>query len=281
MQTQKPVALLAAGRFSSSFLMRMPRLAERIGPVGSTSLRLASRFSNLLNAGHPVAGMTAIADCQTILISCPMPEYFVKRILEERSADWKGKALLLCDSALGSESLAAVKSVGISAASLTPVEGADGGLFVAEGCRPALKSAKWLLEGAGAQMLRVNAGEKALYSAGVCLATSLALPLVAAAAETLRASGLSANQALEVTERLIARTLRSYRKAGRNGWEGPVPRGDVESMSRQLHALAASDPAVAHFYYNVAAVALNLFKQDTLLLSGFEGHANGKVRARA
>lgn len=274
MQTQKSVALLAAGRISSSFLTRTPKLVERMGPIASTSLRLASRFSNLLNAGHPVDEMTAVGECGTILISAAEPEFFIDWILREPSIEGKGKAALLCDANAGSEALQRLKDAGFAVASLTVVEGTDDKIFIAEGCTAALKAARELVEPMGARLLRIDAGQKALYEAGVSFAASLALPLVTATAETFRASGLGPNQAMELTERLFHRTLRAYRKAGRNGWEGAVPSSDRESVRRHWQALLTANPALANYYMEHAELALSMFRLDAGWLQDVVRKAN-------
>lgn len=278
MPNQKSVALLAAGRISSSFLLSLPNVVERLGPIVSTSLRLASRYSNLLKAGRPVDDLAEVDACELILISAANPEVFVERMLASQ-VKWKGKVLLLCGGNQGSEVLLRLKESGALVASLTPVEGGDEKLLVSEGCAGAIKHARDLLRSDGVRLMRINSHQKQLYSAAVSFGSSLALPLIAATAETLRACGLQPLQAIEVAVRLVQRSMRTYRKAGRNGWEGDLARRDVAAIERQIAALAKASGPLEEYFVSTAAASLRLFKQDTTWLENLVLRRKPQARA--
>ncbi|MDX1981898.1 MAG: DUF2520 domain-containing protein [Bryobacteraceae bacterium] len=239
----------------------MPELVDRLGPVASTSLRLASRFSNILRAGDPVEELAQIHKCGTVLISAANPAVFVDRMLAS-GLDWTGVIVLICDTELGSEELHRLAAAGAHTGSFSPVEGFDQRLFLVEGDSRALAAAKRIVEDEGARPLRIERHRKSLYTAGLSIAHCLALPMVAACAESLRASGLPQNFALDVTERAFQRTLRAYRKGGRKGWEGPLPRKEIASIRRNIHGLTAVNPQLAAYYAEGAASSLRLFKKD-------------------
>ena len=69
MKKPPPVALICAGKLTDGPLMRFRGLPEQLGPVMSTSLRLASRVVNTLRAGNPASGYDAFADSNVILLS--------------------------------------------------------------------------------------------------------------------------------------------------------------------------------------------------------------------
>jgi predicted short-subunit dehydrogenase-like oxidoreductase (DUF2520 family) len=262
MKKQESVALLAAGRVSTSFLQRMPVMLGRLGPVASTSLRLASRICNILRAGDPVEDLAPVQRCGTVLISGPNPQVFVDRAIAS-GLDWTGAVFLVVEPHLGSEVLAGLARAGAHTGSLAPVEGFDSLWYVVEGDNRAVAVARQLAENEDARTLRIEQFRKPVYNAGLSVARDLALPMVAACAESLRASGLSPLAALDITERGFQRTLRAYRRGGRKSWEGPLPRKEAASIRSNLEGLEAANPALAAYYAGSAAGALRLFKHDS------------------
>src|SRR5689334_6896202 len=106
MRKSESIALLMAGNTRLPMLRRLPRLQERIGPLRSTSFRLASRIANALGAGAPVQDWDAFDLCATILIS--VPDSILCKSIEELVAAplrWKSKTVLLCASRFDSSAL--------------------------------------------------------------------------------------------------------------------------------------------------------------------------------
>lgn len=263
MKKQAPIALLAAGRTRDSFLRRVPNVAERLGPVGSSSLRLASRIVNILQAGVPVDSLEAFAQANVILIS--VPDSWLEQFQDELlrcEFSWKGKCVLLFESKLDSGALGKLAEAGASVGSITPVPLFDEKLVVLEGSRKAVQEGRKLMTSPGIRVLTMDAGRKSLFSAGTGFATSLALPLLAASVETLRASGIEQNDALALAEKLFQRTLRAYLKSGRKGWEGPLPAQDTDSVRSQVQALFRESPQLASYYYENAIKVSEILKQD-------------------
>ncbi len=264
MKKLEPVALLAAGKISDSFVRKLPQIEEWLGPVRSTSLRLASRISNLLDAGHPVEDFSEFADASVILVF--MPGKWLSGALDEMCGAnlcWSAKTVLLCDPVQDSSQLSKLASLGASTASITSVEGFDDRLIVAEGEKAAIRQAKRLMDRPGWKVVTIETGQKDLYLAGLTFATSLALPLITASVETLRAVGLHSNDAVQIAERLFQRTLRSYIKGGRKGWDGVFPAQDREAVEKELRALAHANPLLATYYLTSARLVVEMFRRDT------------------
>jgi predicted short-subunit dehydrogenase-like oxidoreductase (DUF2520 family) len=263
MRTFQSVALLAAGKIRDSFLKTLPSLEEMLGPVRSSSLRLASRICGILGCGHPVDSFAEFDGCELILISVPEPwlPAAVDEMLES-TLQWRNKTVLLCDPEIESSALSKLAFVGAMTASLTPVEGLDGKFFIAEGDRRAIRAAKRLVEHDSVRVLTIESGRKAHYRAGVAFATTLAMPLLTACVETFRAAGLEQNEATTVATRLFSRTMRSYVKAGRRSWEGPLVGKNIETIRRQVQALLQTNPALASYFYESSVMAVQLMRQD-------------------
>ena len=181
MKSFESVGLLAAGKVRDSFLRNIPLLAEKLGPVRSSSLRLASRICGILGAGRPADSFDAFEQCQLVLISMPEPwlPAAVDELLEA-AVDWKSKTVLVCDAELESTAIQKLSFVGAATGSLAAVDGFDGSLYVAEGDRKAIRDARALVERPETRLVTIDTGHKAQYVAGLSFATSLVLPLVTA-----------------------------------------------------------------------------------------------------
>ncbi|MBV6431762.1 MAG: hypothetical protein IANPNBLG_01895 [Bryobacteraceae bacterium] len=281
MKRLAPIALLAAGKVRDSFLRRAPVVKERLGPVRSSSYRLASRISNILGAGFPVEHLDAFASCGVILISSP--EHSICGAIEELAEaelDWKTKTVLLCNSACDSEALRRLGEAGAATGSITPVDGPDGRLYVAEGDRKAIAQARILVAAHGVKVIPMDHGRKSLYLAGVNFATGLALPLLAASVETLRATGVEQNDAVVIAERLFQRTLRAYVKGGRRAWEGELVVKNQQAIRRQVRSLFEVSPHLAAYFFQNAMQAVKLFRQDPQWLKELAEDAYPKAQGR-
>ena len=264
MAKSQSIALVAGGQVSRSFLVRLPHLRERIGPVKAVSIRVASRIVNSIHAGHPVRDYKSITDARVIAIQVPAER--LAHTLEQMlatGANWRGKTVLLCDAELSSAALESLSSAGASAASMAPIEGFDERRFVVEGDPSAVRVARMLVEDNHTRVVEITPGAKDLFLAGLVFATSLFTPMAAAATECLKGAGLETGVATHVAERLFEHSLRSYMKAGRKSWGGPLAAKDQQQVQRNLEALFRASPLLASYYTESALFALHLFRQDT------------------
>src|SRR5580693_2238998 len=96
MKKAKSVALIGAGKLTDSPLSRFYWLSDRLGPVKSSSYRLASRIANQLRAGCPVRDFEEFHASELILVSVPDPMLAgVLRDLASAPIDFNGKAIVL------------------------------------------------------------------------------------------------------------------------------------------------------------------------------------------
>ncbi|MFN7934781.1 MAG: DUF2520 domain-containing protein [Bryobacteraceae bacterium] len=226
-------------------------------------MRLASRIVNILEAGRPVDSLEAFAQASVILIS--VPDSWLERFEDELlrcNFSWKGKSVLLFESKRDSSALSKLAAAGAAVGSLTPLLLFDEKAVVLEGSRKAVQEGRKLVTSPGIRVLTMNAGRKPLFSAGAGFATSLALPLLAASVETLRAAGIEQSDALALTEKLFLKTLRSYIKSGRKGWEGALPAQDSDAIRSQVEALFHESPLLAVYYFENALRVSEIMKQD-------------------
>ena len=262
------VALQAAGKTRDSFLRRLPFLEEALGPVRSTSFRLARRIVNILGAGHAVDDLSTFHEANLVLLALPeMQVACVVDDLVKAPFSWKNKTVVLCDSQMDSGVLSKLAFLGASTGSLTPVPSLDNGLFITEGDLRAVRLARQLVSREGVRVLQMTRGRKSLFDAAIGFSTGLALPLFTATVETMRGCGMTQRDAVFLADRMVQRTLRAYLKAGRKGWEGPLALKDKPGLRRQLQALTKMDPLMATYYLENAMLAVRMFHKDPAWVS--------------
>lgn len=267
------VALVGGGKVSQSFVASLPALATKLGPVKALSYRVASRVSNALRAGYPVREYQELDGCRTILVW--VPESQLRSTLNgliEAPLSWRGKSLILCGSWRGSGALAAFTQRGAACASLMPISAGSAGAFLAEGAREAPQRIRELVGGPAGRVLEISPAAKPLFLAGLTLARDAPVPLLVAAAASLRAAGVSTAQALSILGAAVDQSARAYAKAGRKAWNPRLTPNQCEGLLRQKDALVKIDPALARFFLRSLGAALELFEQDTVWLTG--GRAN-------
>ena len=153
--------------------------------------------------------------------------------------DWRRKAVVLCDVAQDRAALAPLADRGAATASLAPLEGFDAKRLLVEGDPAALAALRRLLAHGDVKLVELRGQSKAAYLAGIRFLTSFSAPLLAAASDCLRLSGLSSRVAAKVVERLSQRTLRTHLKGGKRSAAGPLAR-ELDALQRISPWLAAS-----------------------------------------
>lgn len=259
MKKAKPVALVGAGNLTDSPLTSFLRHCDHLGPVKSLSYRLASRISNMLRAGHPVKDYSGLEACELILVS--VPDQTLPKIVSELAGSgisWHGKAILLCSMWLDSSQLCELAARGGSIGSISPMPGFDGledFRYLAEGDKPAISQVKRLVAQKKQRVIAIERSLKPFYFAALTCSGNLMQALLMAASQSLRHAGLSSPLSATILEKQFGKALRSYLKSGRSVSVAP------RELSRQLHALTAADPELAHYIEQSCRLSSRLLEE--------------------
>jgi predicted short-subunit dehydrogenase-like oxidoreductase (DUF2520 family) len=256
MKKAKSVGLICAGSLSDSPLTRFWWLSQRLGPVKSTSYRLASRFANTLRAGDPVADYAKFEACTLILIC--VPEKNIRQVVTEMLStgiSWRDKAVLLCDTWLDSGELRELSARGASVGSISPIPGFDDQRYLVEGDPFAIRQSKLLVEHGVRRVVAIERPLKPFYLAALTCTGSLLLALLRVALEALQHAGIPPGLSATLLERQIARSLRSALKGGRR------PSVEPRELPGQLRALSAASPELAHFLEQNCRLASRLMER--------------------
>ncbi len=263
MNPHSPAGLVASGSVIESPFARLPALLDRLGPVKSGSLRLASRVANGLGAGHSVSRYADLADAPVLVIVAPDEE--VPKLARELAAcglAWKSKTVLLAGSWLDSSCLAPLAAQGADTGTLCHAESLAEPRCLIEGSRAAVNESKRLLQDSGFRAIVVDPDCKPLVLAALTFAESLMFPLMAAAEECLRAAQVPSLEAGGIVQRAVARGARAYGKSRRKAWDGPLARRNATLMRSQLDALERVDPRTALLLSQSGRQALDYFAVD-------------------
>src|ERR1700760_3121545 len=98
MKKQSPLGLVLEGSSSRSSILRLPHLASELGPIKSSAVRLARRFSNLVQGGFAVAGYDELESARLIWVR--VPDGAVTRIVDEIGTSglaFKHLSIVLCE----------------------------------------------------------------------------------------------------------------------------------------------------------------------------------------
>jgi predicted short-subunit dehydrogenase-like oxidoreductase (DUF2520 family) len=253
-------ALVGAGAAARSLLARIPNLPRELGPVASSSLRVAGRISNALRSGNAVADLSTFDSAEVILVCAPDTGLDrVVCLLEEAPLDWQRTTILFFDSGTSSLEFPQFQQRGASVGSLNPIDGIPAS-FVVEGGHSALREAKRLVKQMGGRPLEVRFDRMQAFEAAKTISTSLFTPLIDGCVECLQTAGVDRSQAAHLAEALFARTLRSYMHSGRRGWSGPVAAHDRAAIVRQYEAIKKVNALRAEYFRQSAEFAFELYE---------------------
>ena len=120
-----------------------------------------------------------------------------------------------------------------------------------EGTSPeALALAGDLAEALGMRPFELPAGSRAAYHAAASMASNFLIALEESAASLLTDAGVE--DARELLAPLVLRTAANWAEGGAAALTGPIARGDEETVSRHLEAIAATSPELEPLYRELA-----------------------------
>lgn len=180
-----------------------------------------------------------------------------------------GDVVFHCSGAQAASILSPLTGCGAQLASVHPlksfaeperaVESFAGTWCTVEGAAAALALLRPLFEQLGAHVAQIDPAGKTLYHAASVLVCNDLTALMESGLRAYESAGLDRTTAQSMMEPLVRETLDNVFALGTvRALTGPVARGDVAVVSRQLAALGALDPRIADAYRALNAIALYL-----------------------
>lgn len=231
MESKPKYGVLGAGPVRASLIGRLPSRARDIGPVCSTSFRVASRIANSIGAGYAVRNAEELEAVPALLVNFQPdnPESVMAR-LQDAGINWKGRVLVFCDCAASPESLRGFGEKGAS----TAVAREFGGRLIAESDdSAALRVVQELARDLGLKAVQISKGAGSVFGAAVLLGTAAITPLIDRAAELLREAGIRDAEAARMAASLFEQTARDYAHSGRQSWAWYMRGPDAGQLETQ------------------------------------------------
>jgi predicted short-subunit dehydrogenase-like oxidoreductase (DUF2520 family) len=248
----------------------LQRAGHRIVAVSGRS-ETVGRVEKYLN-GVPVVPIRQVAaNAQVILIG--VPDDLIRGICSQISTGLhRGQVVAHLSGSLGLEVLAPAAHWGVSPLALHPLQSVPdvavglkrlpgSGFAVTANSEPVAQLGERLVREVGGRPFRIRSQDKGLYHAAAVFASNY-LATVEAIAERLfsRAGVPDTRQALGP---LAVATLSNVVRDGASAaLTGPVVRGDVGTIERNLDALKQSAPEAIQAYVALARAAAGLALQD-------------------
>src|SRR5205823_13220152 len=246
MKKQVQLGLVIEGKAVDCAVLRLPKIADELGPIKSAALRVARRLSHVLHAGYAVGDYEELQAARLILLH--VPDCAVSRIVDELCAsdlDFRGLAFVLCESWLMIDALEPLRQRGASVATLLKAPSARQNWFAVEGQTSAVRQIRRLLDRSDARALEIRASSKSLFLAAELLATVLPRPLLVAAEQALRASGISGNPLSALLDQMTEKMLNDFKRGARLIRRGPLTECSPETAEVHFEHLRREHSQIA------------------------------------
>jgi predicted short-subunit dehydrogenase-like oxidoreductase (DUF2520 family) len=241
------IAILGRGRLGTA-------LAKRLSEAGYSAKKLTRKSTRVTQLSPQVMWFC-------------VPDAEIARVADTFShLQWKGKFAFHSSGVLSSDALNSLRNVGARVASIHPlmtfVKGSipelTGVPFAIEGDASALRVARGIVRDLRGQAVGIKKRDKVAYHAFATMICPLLVSLLAVSEKAAGLAGMSAAESRRRMLPIIRQTLCNYEKRGPAGaFSGPIVRGDVETISAHMKALAKA-PAAKNAYAALARAALDL-----------------------
>lgn len=268
--TPKPrLTIVGPGRLGSTLAQALHRIRYRIDQIvyrpgaPSASVRAAKSLARQLDS-HAV-GFDA-AEWRSQVIWLCVPDSAIARVARQLSekGEWKNKIVLHASGALTSDELQPLRARGAMVGSAHPmmtfvgrsrVNFADVA-FALEGDPAALRLARRIVADLHGSVITISRDKKPLYHAFGAFLSPLIIAELAMAEVVGETAGVPRQQLRDIMTPILAQTIANWRQLGSAGaFSGPLIRGDVTTVERNLKALQAV-PEAQQVYVALARAAL-------------------------
>lgn len=246
MNQPRQLGVLIEGNSTHSEILRLPSVVQELGPVKSSSVRVARRHSNQIRAGYPIADYRELHTADLILIKLADPS--VSRVVEELCASdlpLKGLSFALCESWLPTQALGPLASRGAHVATILKLPSLSAARFVVEGDLKAVRQVRRFLARNGARSIELSPDHKHLVFASELLAMTAPIALLGSAKQLLREGGISGNVLWDILDQMARKMVLDFARGSRPESSGPLADCPVETARSHLELLERTQPSTA------------------------------------
>jgi len=268
------IAIAGAGRIGQALGRLLRERGEPVVAVASRSperARAAARFVG----GVRAVGYSEAPECASrVLIA--VPDDALSSVAEAvAGAGMKDGACLHTCGTRGPEALAVLAAQGVSCGALHPLQtvaspeqglsALPGAAFAVTGEGPAAAWAQRIVALLDGLVLRIPAERRPLYHAAAVMASNYVVGLIDAAVMLMGAAGVEEDRALRALAPLVrASSMNALTLGPLKALTGPIERGDVETVSLHMQALAETSAPVREFYRSAGLYVVTLARRKGL-----------------
>ncbi len=246
MNQQPQLGLIIEGNSTHSEIVRLPSIVQELGPVKSSSIRVARRHSNQIRAGYPIAEYRELHATNLILMK--LADSSVSRVVEELCTSdlpLKGLGFALCESWLQTQTLAPLASRGAHVATILKLPSLSMPRFVVEGDVKAVRQVRRLLARNGVRSIELRPEHKHLVFASELLAMTVPILLLGSAKQLLREGGVSGNVLWDILDQMARKMVLDFSRGSRLEVSGPLTECPSETTRSHLDILERTQPSIA------------------------------------
>lgn len=255
------IGIVGPGKVGSAWALLAEGAKMRVQTICARTEAAARQAARKLRQDPPPRlTPDALADCQVVLL-CVRDDQIEPtcRQLADDGHLAPGSILAHCSGSLGSDALAPAAEIGLSTASIHPlqtfpdVESAarrlPGSFVFCEGDSAALLTLEPMLRQMGTIAVRIDPAGKALYHAAAVMACNYLTGLFDAALALAGQAGIHRDTAARALGPLVQATVANVLADGPvRALTGPVARGDAGTIRRHLQALQDRDEDLLDLY---------------------------------
>jgi predicted short-subunit dehydrogenase-like oxidoreductase (DUF2520 family) len=246
MNQQLQLGLIIEGNSTHSEILRLPSIVQELGPVKSSSIRVARRHSNQIRAGFPVSEYQELHSANLVLVKAS--DASVTKIvgeLCESDLPLGAVGVVLCETWLDSKALEPLAKRGAFVATLVKLPSLSTPRFVVEGDAKAVRPLRRFLSRNGTRSIELNREHKHLVFASELLAMTVPVSLLSRAKQLLREGGLSGNVLWDILDQMARKMVMDFSRGSRLDSSGPLTECPTETARANLSLLEKTQPSVA------------------------------------
>ena len=248
---------IGAGKVGSAMAVGLSRIGYQISAVYSRSFASAERLSALLPDCHACQQPQEVAAISD-MVFITTPDDAIASVAEQ--IHWRREQYVLhCSGALSLDVLEPAQRDGAVTGSLHPLQSFAGidqavknlpcSTFALEGREPLLSLLKQIVSLLGGRAIVLKAGDKALYHAAAVFTSNYTVTLLRMAAKLWESFGISQAEAVPALLPLLRGTVDNIESTGLPAClTGPVARGDLDTIRKNLEAISTSCPSLLSVY---------------------------------
>ncbi len=251
------------------------RLVKVLG-VANRTVDSARQAVEFLGEGVPVAEWISLSPAELLLIGVGDQELpAVAGLLADFPHLLEGSVVFHLSGCRESTILAPLRALGAKVASLHPimtfadparaVDQLAGCTYTLEGDQEACELLRTLTEKAGGQPRVIPPDKKPLYHAALVFACNYLCVLLEKAFTILEVTGFSRDEAVVALRPIVTTALENSLRLGPTAaLTGPVARGDVDVVKKEIETLAQANEDWALLYRTLAREALKMVPRQEL-----------------